>query len=493
MINKYQLFTWLYSIVLLLNLQQNSAQETYDGLNRNYDSFDGNRNIFGNESNSIDNNWGTTVRNYEKNYIDNINRIGINRNKDRPTYNTYGTIRSNSIDNHINQEATYFIVASKMVRPGQIYRVSVSINNVRSALTVRGSISRDGVEMTYDSKDVRENVMETLLMRVPTTSVPGDYKLRIEGLYNSISGGIAFVNETKLTFSQRSMTVFIQTDKPVYMQGENVKFRVIPITTELKGFDNSIDVYMVDPNGHILRRWLSRHSNLGTVSLDYKLSDQPVYGDWTVRVVVQGQVEEHLFVVEEYYQTRFEVNVTMPAFFFNTDPYLYGKIMANFTSGAPVKGNLTLKATIRPIGYFTPKNINEYFRKGYIDGRDNNDLNTDPFGPQRQNEYDNYNRNVYNTPIDNINDPRYSGTTGTTSYNDPYSFERHFNFDEEWPFWIEKPEQYEYNRWGEQYRGLPYLRFFNGTFEFKYPMRELENLVSNLAGKYICFLCISLK
>lgn len=488
MLKKYQLITWLSTTVLLLPLI--SAQDIFDGVNRNYDSIEGIRSTYGNDSNAIDTNWGTTVRDYEKNVGDGINqnRFGSNRNRDRPTF-SYSPVRSNAIDfNNINQEATYFIVASRMVRPGQIYRVSVSINDVGSALTVRGSISRDGVEMTYDSKDVRENVMETLLMRVPTTSVPGDYKLRLEGLYNSISGGIAFVNETKLTFSQRSMTVFIQTDKPVYMQSENVKFRVIPITTELKGFDDSIDVYMVDPNGHILRRWLSRHSNLGTVSLDYKLSDQPVYGEWTVRVVVQGQVEEHQFVVEEYYQTRFEVNVTMPAFFFNNDPYLYGKIMANFTSGAPVKGNLTLKATIRPIGYFTPKNINEYFRKGYIDRRDHYDQNTDPFGPQRQNEFDTpYSRNAYNTPIDSITDPRYSGTGGTTSYNDPYSFERHFNFDEEWPFWIEKPEQYEYSRWGEQYRGLPYLRFFNGTFEFKYPMRELENLVSNLAGRYIYF------
>jgi hypothetical protein len=44
-----------------------------------------------------------------------------------------------------------------------------------------------------------------------------------------------------------------------------------------------------------------------------------------------------------------QVNVTMPAFFFDTDRYLHGTVMANYTSGAPVRGNLTLKATIRPV------------------------------------------------------------------------------------------------------------------------------------------------
>lgn len=65
---------------------------------------------------------------------------------------------------------------------------------------------------------------------------------------------------------------------------------------------------------------------MGTVSLEYQLSDQPVFGEWVIKVVAQGQVEEATFLVEEYYQTRFEVNVTMPAFFFNTDRYIYGNI-----------------------------------------------------------------------------------------------------------------------------------------------------------------------
>ncbi|KAJ9591586.1 hypothetical protein L9F63_001940, partial [Diploptera punctata] len=204
----------------------------------------------------------------------------------------------------LSNELTYFIVASRMVRPGIVYRVSLS--QVYLATTNCG-----------------------------------------EGSYDRLMGGIAFVNETKLTFSQRSMTIFIQTDKPVYIV--LFRFRTIPINTELRAFNDVVDVYMLDPSRHIMRRWLSRQSNFGTVSLTYQLSDQPVFGEWIIQIIAQGQIEETTFLVEEYYQTRFEVNVTMPAFFFDTDRYLYGTVMANYTSGAPVRGNLTLKATIRPI------------------------------------------------------------------------------------------------------------------------------------------------
>ncbi|XP_055682834.1 CD109 antigen [Lutzomyia longipalpis] len=393
-----------------------------------------------------------------------------------PSLNPFNRNLYTSDDNLIINEATYFIVASRMVRPGQVYRVAVNVVSTPLPITVRASISRNGVEMSADSKDVKEGIPEELLMRVPTTSVIGEYKLRVEGLYNAVVGGIAFLNETKVTFSQRSMTIFVQTDKPVYMQSETVRFRTIPITTELRGFDNSVDVYMVDPQGNIMRRWLSRQSNLGTVSLNYKLSDQPRYGEWKIRVVARGQVEEHSFQVEEYYQSRFEVNVTMPAFFFNTDPYIYGKIMANFTSGAPVRGNLTLKATIRPIGFINPKILNQRYRVGNSGGY------------RREDEYYNRDASYYNLfgpqnipPDRQFLEDRYREQQG---FQESYIVEKHFNFDERWPFWMDKPEYNQvFDPWTRSYRNqLPYLRFFNGTFDFKYPMAELEQLVPNLSG-----------
>lgn len=56
--------------------------------------------------------------------------------------------------------------------------------------------------------------------QIPPTSVTGHYKLKVEGLYDGVQGGVAFVNETNLIFSNRSMTIFIQTDKPIYKQGD---------------------------------------------------------------------------------------------------------------------------------------------------------------------------------------------------------------------------------------------------------------------------------
>ncbi|KFM63963.1 CD109 antigen, partial [Stegodyphus mimosarum] len=229
---------------------------------------------------------------------------------------------------HLKHEPTYFVMASKMVRPGQVYRVTVSVFRTMFPINVRASIQRDGVELATAVQELKQNIPETLLLKVPTTSVPGVYKLRVEGNINGVLGGTAFINETQLTFSQRSMTIFIQTDRPIYKQGQTVRFRALPITTDLKAFPDAIDIYMLDPNRTIVRRWLSRQTNQGAVSLEYPLSQQPVYGKWTLQVIAQGQIEEQNFLVEEYYQTRFEVNVTMPSFFTDMEEYVYGIVEA---------------------------------------------------------------------------------------------------------------------------------------------------------------------
>lgn len=198
------------------------------------------------------------------------------------------------------KQRSYFILASNTIRPGQVYRVTATVYQSNVPITVRASIQRNGVELASGSQECKELIPETLLLRVPPTSLPGHYKLRVEGNLKGVLGGTAFLNETILNFNQRSMTIFITTDKPIYMQSQIVKFRAVPVTTDLKAFSDSIDVYMLDPTGSVMRRWLSRQSNLGAVSLEYPLSQQPVFGNWTIKVVAQGQEESKSFLVEEY-------------------------------------------------------------------------------------------------------------------------------------------------------------------------------------------------
>ncbi|GIY61393.1 CD109 antigen [Caerostris darwini] len=76
---------------------------------------------------------------------------------------------------HLKHEPTYFVMASKMVRPGMVYRVTVSIFQTMFPITVRASIQRDGVELATALQEVKQNIPETLLLKV-SIDIINNYK-----------------------------------------------------------------------------------------------------------------------------------------------------------------------------------------------------------------------------------------------------------------------------------------------------------------------------
>lgn len=111
--------------------------------------------------------------------------------------------------------------------------------------------------------------------------------------------------------------------------------------------------------------------------------------------------------------------------------------MANYTSGGPVRGNLTLKATVRPIGPIDPNRYNNRNRPRPMNRQSQfyaqNNYN---YG---NNQYENYPQEQ-NTQFDY---DRYG------SYNKPI-VEKYFNFDELLPFWFKVSNYY--------YEPVPHLK-----------------------------------
>lgn len=56
--------------------------------------------------------------------------------------------------------------------------------------------------------------------QLPTNLLPGRYRLQVEGAINDFNGGVAFSNETNLSLLQRSLTIIVQIDRPLYRQGQ---------------------------------------------------------------------------------------------------------------------------------------------------------------------------------------------------------------------------------------------------------------------------------
>lgn len=60
------------------------------------------------------------------------------------------------------------MVASRMIRPSQVYKVSVTVYKAKQPISVRASIQRNGVEIASDISVIIEGIQETLLLLVRT-------------------------------------------------------------------------------------------------------------------------------------------------------------------------------------------------------------------------------------------------------------------------------------------------------------------------------------
>lgn len=58
------------------------------------------------------------------------------------------------------------MVASRIVRPGQVYRLSVTVYKAKQPISVRASIQRNGVELASEISVIKEGIPETLLLLV---------------------------------------------------------------------------------------------------------------------------------------------------------------------------------------------------------------------------------------------------------------------------------------------------------------------------------------
>ncbi len=82
-------------------------------------------------------------------------------------------------------------------------------------------------------------------LQIPEHAQPGNYTLKIEGSTLGSNTGNIFENETKIMFSSKQASMFIQTNKPLYKQGQTVYFRVVPVYPNLMPVFGSMDVYAI--------------------------------------------------------------------------------------------------------------------------------------------------------------------------------------------------------------------------------------------------------
>ena len=142
--------------------------------------------------------------------------------------------------------------------------------------------------------------------------------------------------------------------RAIYSGTQKIEIRAIMLTTALQPYTGIADLFIIDPDGYIIRKWNSKELNNGVLSGSFQLPEFPKIGFWKVRVEAQGQVNEKAIKVEKYYNPKFEVYVRMPTFILDSEEYIEASISAVYPWEKTAKGNIYLKWYFKKVDYTTP-------------------------------------------------------------------------------------------------------------------------------------------
>ncbi|KAH8333630.1 hypothetical protein KR059_001594, partial [Drosophila kikkawai] len=237
----------------------------------------------------------------------------------------------------INYSRLYSIIAPNTVRPNSQFHVAVSLHNApesaRFKVGILGSTYTD-----FKTVELRPFSTQLLHFEIPALK-PDRYRLTSEGV-----GGVQFTNETQLHFEAKEHTVLVQMDKSIYKPGDLVHYRVLVLDANLKPARayGRVHVDIKDSGDNIIRSYKDVRLTNAIYSNEFRLSDYPRFGTWSIVVEVSEQMHTQTFEILDHILPKFVVDIDTPRNAIYKDGKIVATVKAHYAFGQPIVGEATL-------------------------------------------------------------------------------------------------------------------------------------------------------
>ena len=230
----------------------------------------------------------------------------------------------------------YLVSAPAAFRPGYSEGVSVSLfsaQNTPASGEVRLSLTRAGAPIATAVGYVEG--AQTVFLNLPQIESGDDYTLEVSGP--------GFEDSTPMRVIDGAI-VFVETDKPIYKLGQDLRVRVLRLDAELRPMPGEVTVEITDAKGIKVFRKQTTSDDYGMASLTMPLSTEPNLGVWKVTARYGEQTAQVDARVERCTLPRYEIDVTLPRDWVLADEQIEGVISAEYSFGRPVRGEVEIVA-----------------------------------------------------------------------------------------------------------------------------------------------------
>ncbi|XP_007575635.1 alpha-2-macroglobulin-like [Poecilia formosa] len=148
----------------------------------------------------------------------------------------------------------------------------------------------------------------------------------------------------KVMIKAYKLRTFIQTDKPIYLPGQTVHFRVVSLDSKLRSASMLYNVIQLeDSRSNRIGQWLNETSSNRILQLSYSLNSEAPEGSYKITVQTGEDRKSHSFKVEKYVLPKFDVTIHVKEEVNIWKGEFDAQVCAQYTYRQPVPGSITLK------------------------------------------------------------------------------------------------------------------------------------------------------
>ncbi|XP_061682703.1 alpha-2-macroglobulin-like [Syngnathoides biaculeatus] len=241
---------------------------------------------------------------------------------------------------------SYLVGIPAVLEAGSETKFCASLLHPNETLTMTVSLVSKEHNETLFKETSNKSFHKCLKFKVPVPESNEEVHLMVVGVQ-----GATFCSKEvkKVMIKVYKMMTFIQTDKPIYLPGQTVQFRVVSLDTKFKpAFQMYDTIEIQNPSNTRIGQWLNETSSSKILQLSYTLNSEARQGVYEVIVSIDEMRIYHNFKVEKYVLPKFDVKINGPdEVTIATDDFTI-EVCSKYTYGQPVPGSAKLKVC-RPL------------------------------------------------------------------------------------------------------------------------------------------------
>uniref|UniRef100_A0A7N8XJ74 Alpha-2-macroglobulin-like n=1 Tax=Mastacembelus armatus TaxID=205130 RepID=A0A7N8XJ74_9TELE len=232
----------------------------------------------------------------------------------------------------------YMVAVPAFLESGAETKFCASLLQPNEPLVMTVSLTSEGNNSTLLKQTSSEEFHICAQFKVPLVK-----KQEVQTFEVEVRGDTFYSKEVrKVMIKVYQPMTFVQTDKPLYLPGQTVHFRVVTLDTKFR------PVNRLDANNNRIGQWLNETSNSKILQLSYDLNSEAHEGTYKISVSIGEDKLHHSFKVEKYVLPKFEVKIDAADEVSVGQEEIKFEVCAKYTYGQSVSGSAKVEMC-RPI------------------------------------------------------------------------------------------------------------------------------------------------